>query len=251
MAKLTKGRDGWVLPLSVILLVLGGLLGMQVHTQSQRGEMEIGRRTSALGEMLRSNQTQVEAYKKEISDLRASLAKYESQAANDQGMTKLISEELQSSRAALGLVPLKGPGIILEISDSTLPALKGVDAEPFLVHDYDLIQLANELWADGAEAVSVNGQRLVTGSSIICSGRLVQVNHVAISAPFVFNVIGNVDNLVSGLNIRNGVLDTMRGWGFKVKLTPKEEVQVPAISVAPKFQYARPASTTVAQEVTK
>ena len=251
MTAMTKASERWLLPLSAILLVMGGLVGLQVHTQSLRGEMEIGRRTSALGEMLRSNQTQVEAYKKEIGDLRTRLAKYETTATKDEGMSQLITEELQTSRAALGLVPLRGPGITLEISDSTLPAIKGVDAEPFLVHDYDLIQLLNELWADDAEAISVNGQRIVLGSSIICSGRLVQVNHVPISAPFVFTAIGTVDNLVSGLNIRNGVLDTMKGWGFKVKLTPHEQVEVPAVSVAPKFRLARPVIKEPTQEVTQ
>jgi uncharacterized protein YlxW (UPF0749 family) len=251
MATMTKGSERWLLPLSAILLVMGGLVGLQVHTQSLRGETEIGRRTSALGEMLRSNQTQVEAYKKEIGDLRTRLAKYETTATKDEGMSQLITEELQTSRAALGLVPLRGPGITLEISDSTLPAIKGVDAEPFLVHDWDLIQLLNELWADDAEAISVNGQRIVLGSSVICSGRLVQVNHVPISAPFVFTAIGAVDNLVSGLNIRNGVLDTMKGFGLKVKLTAHEQVELPAVSVAPKFQFARPVIKETTQEVTQ
>lgn len=249
MTTVMKGSERWLLPLSFILLVMGGLVGAQVHTQSLRGDMQVGRRISALGEVLRANQTQVEAQLKEIETLRQQVAKYESQAVNDQGLTKLITEELQNSRAALGLVPLTGPGITLEIGDSSVPAIKGMDADPWLIHDYDLIQLANELWADGAEAISVNGQRIVAGSSIICSGRLVQVNHVPISAPFVFTAIGHVDNLVSGLNIRNGVLDTMKGWGFKVKLTRQAQVQVPAISVAPKFKFASPVLTDAAQEV--
>jgi len=246
-----KGKDRWLLPLSAILLVMGGLLGLQVHTQSLRPRMEIGRRTSALGEMLRSNQTQVEAYKKEIGDLRMRLAKYETTAASDQGMTQLIAEDLQASRAALGLVPLKGPGITLEINDSSLPALKGVDVEPFLVHDWDLFEVANELWGHGAEAISVNGQRLVAGSAFVCSGRAITVNRVLISAPFVFTVIGKPDTLMSVLNTPGGELDKLRGYQLRVKLTRHAQVEAPAISVAPKFEFARPVVEDVAQGVTQ
>ncbi len=246
-----KGSERWLLPLSAILLVMGGLLGLQVHTQSLRGSMEVGRRTSALGEMLRSNQTQVEAYKKEIGDLRTRLAKYETTATKDEGMSKLINQELQASRASLGLVPLKGPGLTLEIGDSTLPPIKGFDVEALLVHDSDLIQVTNELWADGAEAIAVNGQRVVLGSSFYCAGRLIQVNGVTIPAPFVFTVIGNVDNLMSGLSVRSGVLDQLKGSGLSAKLTRLEEVEVPAISVAPKLRFAHPVVRDIAQGVTQ
>jgi uncharacterized protein YlxW (UPF0749 family) len=242
-----KGGDRWLLPLSGILLVMGGLLGVQVRTQSVRGASEIGRRTSALAEMLSTNQVQVTEQKKEIEGLRARLAKYEATAANDQGMTKIINEDLQNSKMALGLMPVKGPGIVLELRDSTMRTSKEVDnADLFVLHDSDLIQVANELWADGAEAVSVNGQRLVAGSAIVCSGRLIQVNHASIAVPFVFTAIGDQKAMLSGLNIRHGVLDTLKALEFQVKLTPKDDLEAPAIAIAPKYQYARPVTREVA-----
>ena len=242
MAVRIKGGDRWLLPLSGILLVMGGLLGVQVHTQSQRSTFEIGRNTSLLGEVLGASREQVDAQKKEIDQLRQRLATYEKTAVSDQGMTKVIQDELQRARIALGLVPLKGPGILLELDDSTLRSATGepTSGDFFVVHDYDLIQLTNELWADGAEAIALNDQRLVLGSAIVCSGRLITVNHVAISAPFVFTVIGNQPNLLSALNIRDGFIDAKRTLGFQVKLTPKDEVEVPAVAISTKYQFAKP-----------
>jgi len=232
----------WVLAITGICLVLGALLGVQVHTQVVRGETEVGRSTSLMSQMLSEARAQVERQNKEIERLRIQLSKYENQASSDKGLTRLVSEELQNSRAALGVLPMKGPGVQLVLDDSTMKVGSGVgDQDLFVIHDFDLIQIANELWAAGAEAVSLNGQRLVTGSAITCSGRLIQVNKTTISVPFTFAAIGNRDNLMSALNIRDGTLDRLRRLEFVVNLTPAEEVTVPAISIAPKYQYAKPA----------
>jgi len=232
----------WVLAITGICLVLGALLGVQVHTQVVRGETEVVRRTSFMWQMLSEARAQVERQNKEIERLRMQVSKYESEASGGKGLTKLVSEELQNSRAAQGLLPMKGPGVELVLDDSTMKVGSGMgDQDVYVVHDWDLIQIANELWAAGAEAMSLNGQRLVTGSAITCSGALVQVNRTTVSAPFTFLAIGNRENLVSALNIRGGTLDGLRRLEFVVKLTPGEEVMVPAISIAPTYQYAKPA----------
>ena len=110
----------------------------------------------------------------------------------------------------------------------------------YVIHDFDLLQIANELWCAGAEAVSINGQRLLTDSAIACSARLIEINNVTVATPYVFKAIGDKDNLMSALNIRDGVLDRLRVLQFPVKLTPKDEVVIPPISVAPKYEYAQP-----------
>ncbi len=227
--------------IAAVCLVLGGLLAVQVHTQMARGASKVGRQTSALVEMLTTTQAQVEGQKKEIERLRARVAKYEKEAASEKGLMRLMSEELRSTRITLGLFPVRGPGIELELGDSTMRAGTQIgDQGSFVIHDFDLVQVANELWAAGAEAVSLNGQRLAAGSAITCSGKLIEVNGATISTPFTFLAIGDRDKLMSALNIRGGVLDGMRLLQFHVKLTPKEQLIIPPIGVAPKYEFAQP-----------
>jgi len=242
MADLLRGGRHWLLAITGICLVLGALLGLQIKTQVVRGETQVGRRTGALVAMLGETRAQVEKQNQEIEHLRVQVAKYEKEASSDKGLTRLVSEELQNSRSALGVLPMKGPGVELTLDDSTMKVGEGVgEQDLFVLHDFDLIQIANELWAAGAEAVSLNGQRMVTGSAVTCSGRLIQVNKMTVSAPFVFLAIGNKDNLMSALSIRDGTLDRLRRLEFGVKLIPKEEVLVPAIAIAPQYHYAKPA----------
>ncbi|HUU53363.1 MAG TPA: DUF881 domain-containing protein [Armatimonadota bacterium] len=227
--------------MTVVCLVLGGMLGVQVHTQQLRGATQVGRQTSALVGMLTRNEAQVEQQQEEIERLRGVLSEYEREAASEKGLTRLMQEELHTTRIALGTVAVKGPGVELELSDSTMRAGGGFgDQDVYVIHDFDLLQVANELWCAGAEAVSINGQRLLAGSPIACSARLIEVNKVTVASPFKFKAIGDRDKLMSALNIRDGVLDRLRVLQFPVKLMPKEEVVIPPISVPPKYEHAQP-----------
>jgi uncharacterized protein YlxW (UPF0749 family) len=235
---------GWTLPVAGICLVLGGLLGVQVHTQQLRGAAEAGRRSSALVGMLTSSQNQLEAQAKEIAQLRAQVAKFEKEAVSDRSGGQRVYQELQDSRLTLGLLPVRGPGVEVELGDSTMRKpdneIGGLDW--FLVHDYDLLETANELWAAGAEAVSLNGQRLVAGSAIRCSGPVIQVNSTPIASPFVFRAVGNKETLASALNLPGGVVDRLRSATLRVRLTKKDDLVLPAIAVAPRFHFARSAA---------
>jgi uncharacterized protein YlxW (UPF0749 family) len=241
MAGLTRADRHWVVVLTGICLVLGALLGVQAKTQVLRGETEVSRRSSALLDILTATRSESEQQRKEIGRLRAQVAAYEREAASGKGLARLVNQQLQDSKIALGLLPVKGPGVELVVGDSSMKVgdtLVGED--PLVVHDFDLLRIANELWAAGAEAVSVNGQRIVAGSAIMCAGRLIEVNRVTIPSPFTFLAIGDPEKLVSALSIRGGYLDYLRSLKFDVKLAAKPEVVVPAISTAPAYHYARP-----------
>lgn len=236
----------WVVPFTLVCLVLGSLLGVQFHTQELRGESQGRRQTTALVERLSQNETQLKEQQGEIERLRTLLSEYEKQASSERGLTKLMTDELHTARIALGMVEVKGPGIVLEVSDSTIKTTDPTGVgDVYVIHDFDLLQIANELWGAGAEAISLNGQRLITGSAIMCSGRLIEVNRVTVASPFVFQAIGDKDKLMSALNIRDGMLDRLRVLQFPVKLTPKSDVVIPPISVTPNYEFTKPVEKKV------
>ncbi len=252
MTSLTTGKGHWVLALSGILLVMGLLLGLQVNTRRVSRDLLVPRNPSEMGLMFKSYQDKNKELTSEIGRLRAENASLQRAATGGQGASAIINEKLEYDRMGLGLVPLRGPGVTLLLDDSNVPLAKDMGDDASLVlHDFDLIQAINELWADGAEAISLNGQRIVAGSAVVCSGRLMQVNGVNIPAPFAFTVIGDADALISGLNMRGGMLERLRGYGFKAKLTRQDHLLVPAIAIAPKFHYARPAPQEEVSQTTQ
>ncbi|NIM07046.1 MAG: DUF881 domain-containing protein [Armatimonadetes bacterium] len=257
-AHLDRARMHWILSLAGICLVMGALLAIQVRSRtpeerllSTRFGVTGGGPLGALSQVLAATQEQVEDQAEEIAAQRELITQYEEHMAKEKDIVKPMAEQLANAKVALGLTAVKGPGIVLEVDDSILKL--GEDLHQYaqtglLIHDNDLLRIMNELWAAGAEAISLNDQRLVGGTAIRCSGPTTQVNSVPIAAPYKFIALGDPDTLAGALNIPGGVLENLRLVQFPIKLEKSTELVVPAVPTAKKFKYARPVETSASTE---
>ena len=125
------------------------------------------------------------------------------------------------------LLPLEGTGIIIKMDDSTKEAKSGEDQNLYLIHDDDILKVINELRAAGAEAISVNGQRLIDKSEIRCAGPTLSVNNVRSSAPFEINAIGEKNTLENAIKMRGGVAETLKVWGIQLEVETSDDVYIP------------------------
>jgi uncharacterized protein YlxW (UPF0749 family) len=221
---------------------MGALLAVQIRTQETAGAALGGRRGGPVFGLLAAAQDQLRTQQEQIRQLQDKLTKYENAAASEQALLKVMNDELQSYKMSLGLTGVKGPGIVLTIDDSPLRLGDGKNPELgqlSLVHSSDLLEAANELWAAGAEAIAIGGQRLTARSSIRCVGPVIHINGIAVPAPYTVSAIGDPKVLTSALNLRDGLLDTMRLLNFKVKLVQQEEIILPALTVQLRMEFAK------------
>ena len=144
-------------------------------------------------------------------------------AAADQSST----EDQKMLRYRAALVPLRGEGVIVRMDDSARPAKSGENPNLYVIHDDDLLRVINELRAAGAEAISVNGQRLTGVSEIRCAGPTLSVNNVRSSAPFEIRAIGEKKSLENSLRMRGGVVETLGVWGNQLDITASDDVYIP------------------------
>jgi uncharacterized protein YlxW (UPF0749 family) len=116
-------------------------------------------------------------------------------------------QQLQREAAILeqrtGAVPLEGPGIRVTLREDSS------GASPSLLADEDLLLLLDDLWASGAEVVSLNGIRLQDTSAVYRAGLNVRVGSHVTKMPLVIEAIGDVDNMTKGLQIPGGALDLL------------------------------------------
>ena len=150
-----------------------------------------------------------------------------------------------------GLSPVEGPGVIVRLDDSTASSKAGENPNLYLIHDDDLLRVINELRAAGAEAISVNGQRLIGTSEIRCAGPTLSVNNVRSAAPYEIHAIGEKATLENALSMRGGVAETLKVWGIQLEITVSDAVYVPAYKGSFKHEYARPAEDREEKEGTK
>jgi len=110
----------------------------------------------------------------------------------------------------------------------------------FLIHEEDLLKVVNELFAAGAEVVSINGQRMIANTEIRCAGPTILVNGTRIASPYEISAIGSARGLESSLNMRGGIVEMLRAVGIKVNLVKSSKVVIPAFSGASHFDYVEP-----------
>jgi uncharacterized protein YlxW (UPF0749 family) len=161
-----------------------------------------------------------------------------------------LARRLGDLEAATGAGAVSGPGMVLRIDDAaaTGDVGDGADVDPRTdesadgrVTDRDLQTLVNEVWAAGAEAVAINGQRLTALSAIRAAGDAVLVDFRPLTPPYVVEAVGDPDVLrpafVGGFG--GSYLQVLKGYGIASTVRDDDRLQLPA-SVGVSLRYAAP-----------
>lgn len=226
--------------IAIVCLILGIMMAVQFRTTEQSPNYLSTDRWKELTVQMDNLSQERDALAEEVISLRDKMKKITASGQGD--AIQVVNEELARANMAAGLVPVKGPGIILTLNDCARPLQKGEDPSMYVIHDEDLLKVVNELWSSGAEAISVNEQRLVATSEIRCAGTTILVNITKIGPPFVIKAIGDPDVLESGLRIPGGWLATLELWGIQDQIKKMDMIEVPAYKGALRFQFAQPNS---------
>ncbi len=179
--------------LVVIVGVLGFLIAVSFNTNARLVEAVPDRASDLVG-VVRDMEEQRLELEDRLADLRDEMEGLEREAAEDAGVSDTFTRELAEARALAGLTAVTGPGVELTLGDGSDVA-PGVDPNDYLIHDTDISAVVNALLADGAEAVEINGERVVATTPIRCAGTTVLVNAARLGSPYVIRAIGDSESL--------------------------------------------------------
>ncbi|HHY35320.1 MAG TPA: DUF881 domain-containing protein [Firmicutes bacterium] len=227
---------GTQLILTVVLMIFGFMLALQLKARPAITANISYQRAAELTALLKAVEEERNSLREEVKQLRDRLAESAAGLSREQA----LREELSKARILAGLADVKGPGVIVQMTDSKKPSSAGQDPNVYLIHDDDVRAVVNELFSAGAEAVSINGQRFVATTEIRCAGPVFMINGVRIAPPIEIRAIGDPETLDSALHLRGGVIDNLALWGIEVKVKREEEVLVPAYNGTLQFKYAKP-----------
>jgi uncharacterized protein YlxW (UPF0749 family) len=238
--RLDRDRYVWAL----VTLLLGILITAQLRSKPATVPVDegyAGRVGATTIERLEAEQTSL---KQQISDLRKQIAAQQQQSAQTKASFADISASLEREQRLAGLTPLSGPGLTITLDDSTIKNIPpGEEANYYLVHEFFLRDVLNILWAGGAEAVSLNGERIVPSTSVYCVGTTILVNSTRLSPPYVFLAIGDAAKLQAALNDPAALLllrQRVQNYGLQFSVEPQAKVSVPAFDGTLKIKYAQP-----------
>lgn len=213
--------------LSLVCFVLGFMIAYSYAITAKKGENEQDSREWDRQFKLRSmliEQEQVNAkLQQKVAALQDKVRTEEKNIVNQKEKLSDTVKAVEQLRMYLGKIKIQGEGIELTLADSAkIPIDKNVNS--YLVHDGHIQAVLNELYAAGARAVAINGQRLTSHSYVTCIGPVINVNGTEHPAPFVITAIGDTDVLTKALNIHGGVVDQLIRDNITVKLQTKASV---------------------------
>jgi uncharacterized protein YlxW (UPF0749 family) len=214
-AALTRrpSRGQWIA--AVLLLCLGFGVAAQVRVTQQ--DALGAARTSDLVRILDDLSAQRERLSAEEVRLRATLSDLESGADQAQAARDATRERIETLRILAGSTAVTGPGVVLTISDRD-----GV------LQASDLLDAVQELRDAGAEAIAVDGERVVVTTALIDSADGIVVGDTVVRSPYVNEAIGPPDTQATGLSIPGGVLESVREAGAHGVVMSQETLQIPA-----------------------
>lgn len=224
--------------MTAVCVLLGFIIGIQINTvRKQQTTFDI-QRVNELSLELKKAKEENELLLKQAKENETKIREYEDSIAGSGKSYQLFKDELENVRKMSGMTNLTGRGVTVILNDSR-QTNSGGDANAYLVHAEDMLSVINELNVGGAEAISINGQRIIGSSAVRCAGSVVTINGVKIAAPFVITAIGDPDILESALNFPGGVVDSLAPWGIQIQIKKQPSVTVEAYTQPIQFKEAK------------
>lgn len=213
---------------ALIMLGLFGLLVATAAVQTSRNAVAAENGRESLVTQIKARSAQVGAKRDRIVDLRKQIDSLQAEYLDATAQGRSLSTRLSRLGVQTGAVAVTGPGVKVVVDD----APDAVSTEERVL-DKDLQKLVNGLWASGAEAISINGQRLSNLTAIRHAGTSITVNWRGLSRPYVVSAIGNPDTLPARFVDTEGGsywLDIQAGYGLQFDMTSEESLRLPAVN---------------------
>lgn len=166
-----------------------------------------------------------------LEDRNNKIDEYKQELNNNEQTSNALANEVKEAESFLGYTELQGQGIIVTLKDKY----------PNEVEYGNILRLVNELRSAGAEAISVNDERLVSTSEIFqVKSNIVLINSKKISGPYTVKAIGDKKYLESALTIKGGYIDEIKNVEeLDIEYTIEDNIAISAYNGEQEFKYAK------------
>jgi len=222
--------------IAIVCLALGLMVSIQFKTVKQGVGLVSEYRAGQLAAQLKKVKEENARLLNVKKDYEAKIKEYEETASQGSISAKLLKQELDEARILAGIEDVEGQGIIVVLDD-----LKFAEKVNYPLISYSmLLELLNELNAAGAEAVSINDQRIISTTEIRQVGGIhININTVSYAPPFTFKAIGDSKTLEAALRLREGIVERLESSGIAVTITQEQLVKIPKFNGVIEREYTK------------
>ncbi|MCG8539747.1 MAG: DUF881 domain-containing protein [Clostridia bacterium] len=221
----------------ILSIILGFLISIQIRNINDRHEYVSLDTIRDYKQSLEKERTEIEKIELQIEDIQDKIDDYRTTKIRDGDITKALNDEVNKYKMISGLTNVHGPGVIIIIDDATRELIEGEDPNAVLVHDMDLLNIINDLKTAGAEAISINNQRILSSTEIDCSGFTIEINGQDYGHPYIIKAIGEPGHLEAAINgpITTGYL--LKEYGIFVEVNVSAYITIPKYDGDMEYEY--------------
>ncbi|HAE43344.1 MAG TPA: hypothetical protein DCG34_10595 [Clostridiales bacterium] len=219
---MTKYRI-WITALAVTIGFLGGL---QIMNDSKSYAFINVNSVAVFSNELKTIQNEIEELKSVIVMTSRDLNKYQLSEYNSDYIGGYLEEEISRVKSIAGYTNVRGEGVLIKLADNAASTQRNINYD--LVHDVDVAMIINDLINAGAEAISINGKRILAKTEIVCVGPLIKINGEGVGAPFIIKAIGNKDLLSASINAPNTYAYNLKTvYGLEIETMKSDFILIP------------------------
>lgn len=219
----------------IVCVTTGFIIGYSYNQAKDNREAgtissELFEQEDSYREELITQQERNKELTEELNSLQEQIRKYEKSFASDEKDYKKLVEQAEDLRLLLGELKSDGKGIRITLQDGDYDP-KSLNPNDYIVHESHVFKLLNELKISGAQAIAINGQRVLANSYIRCNGPVITIDGTQHPAPFVIEAVGDSDTLMASLNLNGGVVDQLLNDNIVVSLEEHQKLTMPRVKV--------------------
>lgn len=228
--------------IGLLAMFIGLVISIQITTtqgSDQGGLVPVAKAQGYLEE-LKKVRAEKDVAVEQLNELESRLDSIEKEKADEDFVLKGVVSDLEKYKMAAGVIDVQGTGVVVTVDDP-VPTEEFSDEYSVIMLRYELLlSLVNKMKDAGAEAISINGQRIIATTEISLAGENVNINTVPTAPPYIIKAIGNPETIESTLTIRFGIIEQMKSYGLRIDIKQKDIVEVPRYSGILKYRYAEP-----------
>lgn len=218
--KLKKGKITMIIIAGIVCFILALVMSMQfkIVNETDITSIENMRETELRTELANWKQKYEETNAKYEETINMINEYKETDKSNDE-TEEVINNELQQVNMSLGKTDVQGSGIEVILTDTNNEEIPKINAD-------DLLVIVNALKLAGAEAISINDERIINMSDVVDVDTYIKVNGNRILSPYIIKAIGNQTYLESQLLGNGGYVDDLQKSGYSVEIQKKDNVEI-------------------------
>jgi uncharacterized protein YlxW (UPF0749 family) len=211
-----------------------------VRSRAASPQVRLPRRYQ-LAALIERQRTATADLERQVGDLRHQVDQLRASSNGSRASSDALEQQVRAAGLAAGLEAMKGAGVKVTLDDSTLEKAPSGNVNDLVIHSQDVQGVVNALWEAGAEAVAVNGQRVVSTTAVLCVGNTLLVNGSVYSPPYEVTALGASEQRFEDDRLVTRLHHDASSFGLRFSVSTDDHLKVPAFSGVTAPHFARPA----------